>query len=102
MEDHQLKTWLLLDLATDNSVVTNLPLVLDNLVEGDLLSQGYVRKWPVRINSLIYSKDPRARWAGLSIALRTATLSRDVTMNGCAQAWITAALPILFVSLDVA
>ena len=101
MEDHQLKTWLLLDLATDNSVVTNLPLVLDNLVEGDLLSQGYVRKWPVRINSLIYSKDPRARWAGLSIALRAATLSRDTT-NVCAQAWITAVLPMLFVSLGVA
>ena len=100
MDNHRLKTWLQLHLATDDSAVTNLPFVLNSLTEEDFLSQGHVQKWIIRINSLIHSKDPGARWAGLSIALRTATLSRD-TMNECAHAWITAALPMLFVSLDV-
>ena len=101
MDNHRLKTWLQLHLATDNLAVTNLPFVLNSLTEDDCLSQGHVQKWTIRITSLIHSKDPGARWAGLSIALRTATLSRDV-MNECAQAWITAVLPMLFVSLGVA
>ena len=97
MDNHRLKTWLQLHLATDDSAVTNLPFVLNSLTEEDFLSQGHVQKWTIRINSLIHSKDPGARWAGLSIALRTATLSRDV-MNECAQGWITAVLPMLLVS----
>ena len=100
MDNHRLKTWLQLYLATDASAVVNLPFVLNNLTEHDFSSQGHVQKWTIRINSLIHSKDPGARWAGLSIALRTATLSRDV-MNECPHAWITVALPILFVRLDI-
>ena len=99
MDDHRLKTWLQLHLATDASAVTNLPFVLSSLTEENFLSQGHVQKWTIRINSLIHSKDPGARWAGLSIALRTATLSRDV-MNECAHPWITVALPMLFVRSD--
>ena len=101
MDNHRLKTWLQLHLATDASAVINLPFVLDSLTEQDFLSQGHVQKWTIRINSLIHSKDPGARWAGLSIALRTVTLSRDV-MNECAHPWITVALPMLFVRLDIA
>ena len=97
MGDHQLKTWLQLHLATDASAVINLPFVLNSLTEEDFLSQEHVQKWMIRTNSLIRSKDPGARWAGLSIALRTATLSRNV-MNECAHGWITVALPMLFVS----
>ena len=96
MDNHRLKTWLQLHLATDASSVTNLPFVLNSLAEEDFHSQGHVQKWTIRINSLIHSKDPGARWAGLSIALKTATLSRDV-MNECAHPWITVALPMLFV-----
>lgn len=96
MDNHRLKTWLQLHLTTDASAVTNLPFVLNGLTEEDFLSQGHVQKWTIRINSLIHSKDPGARWAGLSIALRTAMLSRDV-MNECAQGWITLTLPMLFV-----
>ena len=97
MDNHRLKTWLQLHLATDASAVTNLPFVLNSLAEEDFLSQGHVQKWSIRINSLIHSKDPGARWAGLTIALRTAALSRNV-MNECAHGWITVALPMLFVS----
>ena len=100
MDNHRLKTWLQLHLATDASTVINLPFVLNSLTEEDFLSQGHVQKWTIRINSLVHSKDPGARWAGLSIALKTATLSRDV-MNECAHAWITVALPMLFVGLDI-
>jgi len=97
MDNHRLKTWLQLHLATDASAVINLPFVLNSLTEDDFLSQGHVQKWTIRTNSLIHSKDPGARWAGLSIALKTATLSRNV-MNECAHGWITVALPMLFVS----
>ena len=96
MDNHRLKTWLQLHLATDASAVANLPFVLGSLTEEDFLSQGHVQKWTIRTNSLIHSKDPGAKWAGLSIALRTATLSRNV-MNECAHGWITVALPMLFV-----
>lgn len=96
MDNHRLKTWLQLHLATDASAVINLPFVLNSLTEEDFFSQGHVQKWTIRINSLIHSKDPGARWAGLSIALRTAMLSRDV-MNECAQGWIVVTLPMLFV-----
>ena len=96
MDNHRLKTWLQLHLATDASTVTNLPFVLNSLTEDDFLSPGHVQKWTIRINSLIHSKEPGARWAGLSIALRTATLSRNV-MNECAHGWITIALPMLTV-----
>ncbi|KAF9646174.1 hypothetical protein BDM02DRAFT_3100296, partial [Thelephora ganbajun] len=95
MDNHRLRTWLQLHLATDASAVTNLPFVLKSLTEDDFLSQAHVQKWTIRINSLIHSKDPGARWAGLSIALRTATLSRGI-MNECAHGWITATLPTLF------
>ena len=100
MDNHRLKTWLQLHLATDVSAVTNLPFVLNSLTEDDFLSQGHVQKWTIRIASLMHSKDPGARWAGLSIALKTATLSRDV-MNECALGWITVTLPMLFVGLPV-
>ena len=100
MDNHRLKTWLQLHLATDASAVVNLPFVLNSLTEEDFLSQGHVQKWTIRINSLIHSKDPGARWAGLSIALRTAILSRNV-VNECAHGWITIALPMLFVGFRV-
>jgi hypothetical protein len=96
MDNHRLKTWLQLHLATDSSAAINLPFVLNGLTEEDFLSSGHVQKWTIRINSLLHSKDPGARWAGLSIALRTATLSRNV-MNECAHGWITVTLPMLFV-----
>ena len=100
MDNHRLKTWLQLHLTTDASAVVNLPFVLNSLTEEDFLSQGHVQKWTIRINSLIHSKDPGARWAGLSIALRTAILSRNV-VNECAHGWITIALPMLFVGFRV-
>lgn len=95
-----MKTWLQLHLATDVSAVTNLPFVLNSLAQEDFLSQGHVQKWTMRITSLLHSKDPGARWAGLSIALKTAALSRDV-MNECAHGWITVTLPMLLVGLLV-
>ena len=77
MDNHWLTTWLQLHLATDDSAVTNLHFILNSLTGQDSLSQGQVQKWTIRINSPIHSKDPEARWAGFSIALRTATFSKD-------------------------
>ena len=86
----QLETWFQLHLATDTSAVATYPLPSSRVL---------VQKWTIRINSSIHSKDPGARWAGLSIALK-ATLSRDI-MNEPAHAWITAALPMFFVSQNL-
>lgn len=96
MDNHRLKTWLQLHLITDASALINLPFVLNSITEEDFLSHDLVQKWTTRISSLMHSKDPGARWAGMSIALRTAILSRDA-MNECAHAWITVTLPMLFV-----
>ena len=100
MDNSLLKTGLQLHPPTDDSAVTNFPFVLNGLIEEDVHSQGQIQKWTIRINSLIHSKVPGAGWAGLSIALRTAMIFRDV-MNECAQVWTTAVLLMLFVSLDV-
>jgi hypothetical protein len=84
--------------STDTSAVINLSFVFNSLTEGDSFS---VQKWTIRTNSLtVLSKDPGARWASLSIALRITTLLRDA-MNECAHAWIAVALPMLFVGWDI-
>ena len=98
MDNHRLKTWLQLHPATDTSAVINLPF-FSTVSPKSIFPQGHAQKWTIRINSLMHSKDPGARWAGLSIMLRMATLSGYI-MNKCAHAWVTVALPILFMGLN--
>ncbi|KAH9965998.1 rRNA processing/ribosome biogenesis-domain-containing protein, partial [Russula dissimulans] len=90
---HPLKTFLLFQLASDNAAVLNLPYVIQYLSHQHLQPSPHLQKWLTRINSLIHSKDPGARWAGLSIACQTSILSRELMLEN-AKGWVSAALPL--------
>ncbi|KAI0251352.1 rRNA processing/ribosome biogenesis-domain-containing protein [Lactifluus subvellereus] len=91
---HPLKTILQLQLASDNAAVLNSPYVIQFLSPQHLQPSPHLQKWITRINSLIHSKDPGARWAGLSIACQTAIFSREILLEN-ARSWVSAALPLL-------
>ena len=93
---HPLKTLLQLHVASDGSAVLHLPYILSSLTSQALEPSSHLQKWKTRINSLIYSKDGGARWAGLCIALRTSVLSREIMLE-CAQSWVTASLSLVAV-----
>jgi hypothetical protein len=96
---HPLKTFLQLQLATDGAAVQNLPYVVQFLSLQHLQPSSHVQKWASRINSLIHSKDPGARWAGLSIACQTSVLSRELMLEN-ARGWVSATLPLFSVRLS--
>ncbi|KAK7695777.1 hypothetical protein QCA50_000414 [Cerrena zonata] len=91
---HPLKALLQIQLASDAQAVLHLPYILATLRADDLLPSEHTQKWTTRLNSLILSKDGSARWSGLSIALKSATLSQNMMLE-CAQTWVGAALPLL-------
>ncbi|KAH8999168.1 hypothetical protein EDB92DRAFT_1932569 [Lactarius akahatsu] len=84
---HPLRTFLQLHLASDDAAVSNLPFVIQ------FLSPQHPSTWITRINSLVHSKDPGARWAGLSIACQIALFSRALMLEN-ARNWVGAALPL--------
>ncbi|KAI9507018.1 rRNA processing/ribosome biogenesis-domain-containing protein [Russula earlei] len=90
---HPLRTFLQFQLASDDAAVLNLPHVVQFLSPQHFKPSPHLQKWSTRINSLIHSKDPGARWAGLSIACRTSTLSRELMLEN-ARGWVSAALPL--------
>ena len=92
----ELKTLLQVHLASDSSAALHLPHVLATLSSTALQSSEHIQKRVARVNTLVASKDGAARWAGLCIALQTASLSRDLMLE-CAQAWVGAAIPLLSV-----
>ena len=94
---HPLKTLLQTQLASDTQAVVHLPYILSTLRAEDLTPSEHTQKWIARLNSLILSKDGGARWAGLSIALKSAALSQNMMLE-CAQPWVGATLPLLSVS----
>jgi rRNA processing/ribosome biogenesis len=96
---HPLKTFLHLQLASDNAAVLNLPYVIRFLSPQHLQPSPHLQKWMARINSLIHSKDPGACWAGLSIACQTSLLSREVMLEN-ARSWVGAALPLFSVRVS--
>lgn len=90
---HPLKTFLHIQLASDNTAVLNLPHVIQFLSAQHLQPSPHLQKWMTRINALIHSKEPGARWAGLTIACQTSLLSRQVMLES-ARSWVSAALPL--------
>lgn len=90
---HPLRTFLQLHLASDDAAVLNLPFVIQFLSSQHLQPSPHLQKWITRINSLIHSKDPGARWAGLSIACQIALFSRALMLEN-ARNWVGAALPL--------
>ena len=97
---HPLRTFLQLHLASDDAAVLNLPFVIQFLSPQHLQPSPHLQKWITRINSLIHSKDPGARWAGLSIACQIAVFSRALMLEN-ARNWVGAALPLFSVRLSI-
>ena len=97
---HTLQTFLQLQLASDNTAVLNLPYLIQFLSPQHLQPSPHLQKWVTRINSLIHSKDPGARWAGLSVACRTSILSRELMLEN-ARSWVSAALPLFSVRVSI-
>jgi hypothetical protein len=96
MDGHPLKALLQLQLGSDSYAVLHLPYILASLTAESLLPSPHSSKWTARINSLLHSKAPDARWAGLCLAHKTSVLSKS-TMIECAQSWIGIVLPVLSV-----
>ncbi|KAL5527690.1 hypothetical protein ACEPAG_6491 [Sanghuangporus baumii] len=90
-----LQTFLQLHICTDSAAVSNLPLVVNTLSTTSLESSPHLAKWTNRINSLIHSREPGARWAGITLALLTSRLSRSILISN-AQNWVSVVLPTLF------
>ena len=97
---HPLRTSLQLHLASDDAAVLNLPFVIQFLSPQHLQPSPHLQKWIIRINSLIHSKDPGARWAGLSLACQIAAFSRELMLEN-ARNWVGAALPLFSVRLSI-
>ncbi|KAI0650589.1 rRNA processing/ribosome biogenesis-domain-containing protein [Trametes meyenii] len=91
---HRLRDLLQLQLASDSYAVLHLPFVLDTLSKEDLQPSAHTQKWIARVNSLIHSKDPGAKWSGLCLAFQTAVYSKAVMLE-CAQSWVAAAMSLL-------
>ncbi|KAJ7178937.1 rRNA processing/ribosome biogenesis-domain-containing protein [Mycena filopes] len=94
MDGHPLNALLQLQLGSDSYAVLHLPYILASLTAESLSPSTHSSKWATRINSLLHSKAPDARWAGLCLAHKTSVLSKS-TMIECAQSWIGIALPVL-------
>lgn len=96
LQVHPLNTFLQLHLGSDSSAALHLPYVLESLNAAAFAPSSHLQKWIARVNSLLHSKDPAGRWAGLCLAHRTAVFSKSVMID-CGQSWISVALPFLSV-----
>ena len=85
-------------LASDVSACQLLPEVVRVLDSNPQIlgPSPHQQKWVARVSSLLHSKEPSARWAGLTLALRTAQLSKPLMLER-AQGWVALALPMLSV-----
>ena len=92
----ELKSVLNLQLASDSSSVFHLPYVLSILSKDSLSPSPHLAKWSARIISLLHSKDPGARWAGLCIAHKSALLSKSFMVDSAAS-WLPIVVPMLSV-----
>lgn len=99
---------LLSDYLTDESTVhVNVPFVTETIINNDLLNDqqkddnddlaAVKRKWTVRLNALLQSRQPMARWAAISLVKLTCEQSSSLyTAN--AQTWCAQCLGFLAVS----
>ena len=93
---HPLKALLQLQLASDAYAALHLPYILATLTSDCFLPSPHLQKWTARVSSLLHSKDPAARWAGLAIAHKTARFSKPIMLE-YGPGWLAAALPFLSV-----
>ena len=97
---HPLKALLQLQLASDSVAVLHLSYVLSSLTPTCFSPSSHTQNWTTRINSLLHSKDPGARWAGLCIAHQTSIFSKPIMIES-AQSWLGVALPMLSVCVFI-
>ncbi|KAF9534746.1 rRNA processing/ribosome biogenesis-domain-containing protein [Crepidotus variabilis] len=88
-----IKSLLQFQLASDNSAARFLPYCLSTLNSECLLPSSHRTKWTTRINSLLHSKEPSARWAGLCLAHKSSMLSQSLMIE-CAQSWLSVIIPM--------
>ncbi|KAI6034431.1 rRNA processing/ribosome biogenesis-domain-containing protein [Pisolithus microcarpus] len=91
---HPLQSILQSFLVSDASAVLFAHQILERLSSGCLAPSSHLQKWCTRITSLMHSKDPGARWAGICFAYRTSALSEDLLIEH-ARSWIGIVLPLL-------
>ncbi|KAG7096761.1 hypothetical protein E1B28_004173 [Marasmius oreades] len=89
-----LKTVLNVQLASEASSTVNLPYILQVLSPNYFSSSPHLSKWVLRVNSLLHSKDPGAKWSGLCLARATALNCRQLMIEN-AQMWLQVAIPLL-------
>ncbi|KAL1723421.1 rRNA processing/ribosome biogenesis-domain-containing protein [Schizophyllum commune] len=94
MDAHVLKTLLQIHLASDASATLHFPYVLATLKPEHLAPSSHLPKWTNRIHSLLHSKEPGGRWAGLCLAMVSARLSRSFMID-CAQDWLSVTFALL-------
>ncbi|KAI5893914.1 uncharacterized protein SCHCODRAFT_02539725 [Schizophyllum commune H4-8] len=94
MDAHVLKTLLQIHLASDASATLHVPYILATLKPEHLAPSSHLPKWTNRIHSLLHSKEPGGRWAGLSLAMASARLSRSLMID-CAQDWLSVTFALL-------
>ncbi|KIO31087.1 hypothetical protein M407DRAFT_221600 [Tulasnella calospora MUT 4182] len=81
-------------LATDATTLAQMPIVLQTLTADHLKPSQPTGKWMARINSLLHSREPSFRWAGLCLADKTSELSVQLMLEH-AETWIGIVLPML-------
>jgi hypothetical protein len=91
-----LKQLLQVQLASDASAVRHLPFCLSTLTKEHLQPSSHLTKWTTRIHSLLHSKEPGGRWAGLCLAYKSSLLSQSLMIDS-AQSWVGVVLPLLSV-----
>ncbi|KAF9268145.1 hypothetical protein L218DRAFT_892918 [Marasmius fiardii PR-910] len=90
-----LKTFLNVQLATDTSSILHLPYILQVLIPDHFVAaSSHLSKWTLRVNSLLHSKDPGAKWSGLCLAHATALNCRQLMIEN-AHSWLQVAIPVL-------
>ncbi|KAI8137918.1 rRNA processing/ribosome biogenesis-domain-containing protein [Fennellomyces sp. T-0311] len=94
-------TRILADYLSDESrVSTVLPFILEAINNNDLLNdennddQAVKRKWTVRLNALLGSKQAATRWAAITLIKETCVQSESLFINNV-QSWTTQLLGIL-------
>ena len=95
---HPLELILQLQVGSDQTAVSCLPSIISSLTPAHFEPSPHLQKWTSRLTSLIHSKHPGARWAGLCLALQTSVLNKDVMVEA-SQSWIAITLPMLSVGL---
>ncbi|KAF8515002.1 rRNA processing/ribosome biogenesis-domain-containing protein [Gautieria morchelliformis] len=91
---HPLELVLQLQVGSDQTAVLSLPSIISSLTPPYFEPSPHLQKWISRVTSLIHSKHPGARWAGLCLALQTSVLNKEIMLEA-SQGWIAITLPML-------